>query len=93
MFGTKWQHGERQSQDWSVNDTAANTLHPYYTFQEKAYAWTIGTTLSFCLDCYENTLTLTWDEREYVMDLPDVTMAPPCPFIFFYGTELTAIIS
>lgn len=93
MFGTKWQYGEREPQDWSVNDTEANTSHPYYTFGEKAYAWRNGSKLDFTMDCYENRLTLTWDDTSYTMDLPDVNEYPPCPFLFFYGTELTATIS
>mmetsp|Transcript_22906 Transcript_22906/g.38764 ORF Transcript_22906/g.38764 Transcript_22906/m.38764 type:complete len:257 (+) Transcript_22906:71-841(+) len=93
MLGSKWQYGEREVQEWSVNDTPANTCHPYYTFGEKAYAWNHGTKLDFSMDCYENRLTLTWDEQSYTMDLPDVNEYPPCPFLFFYGTELTAIIS
>jgi hypothetical protein len=93
MFGSKWQYGEREPQDWTVSEHPANTTHPYYTFQEQTYAWRIGTKLDFSMDCYENKLTLTWDEVSYSMDLPDVNEAPPCPFIFFYGTELTAIIS
>lgn len=93
MLGTKWQYGEREPQDWTVNDTPANTVHPYYTFGEKAYAWRSGTQLHFSMDCYESKLRLTWDDVSYSMDLPDVTECPPCPFLFFYGTELTAIIS
>ena len=93
MFGTRWQYGEREPNDWTVHETPANTVHPYYTFQEQTYAWKTGTVLDFSMDCYENKLTLTWDDVDYVMDVPDVNEAPPCPFLFFYGTELTAIIS
>lgn len=93
MFGTKWQSGERGEQDWSTNDVPANTIHPYYTFKEPTYAWTSGTVLSFKLNTYESSLTLSWDGREYVMSVPDIETAPLCPFLFFYGTELTALIS
>ena len=93
MFGARWRYGEREQNDWSVHDTPSNTVHPYYTFQEKTYAWKSGTILNFCLDGYENKLTLTWDDKEYVMEVSDISEVPLCPFIYFYGTELTAIIN